>query len=78
MIGAFVAVAAVAKLALKVVLLPLKLLFFPIAAVIAIVKFGLLFALGTALVAVAIAVIVPLLVLAALVAIPIAVFAAIS
>jgi hypothetical protein len=74
--AAFFAVAGVAlmtlKFAFKVVLLPLKLLFLPFAALFVIVKFALIFALGAALIGVIVAIIVPLVVVAAVIAVPIA------
>jgi len=50
----FVCVAATValKLAFKIILLPLKLLFLPILAIVVLVKFAVLFALGIALIAV--------------------------
>jgi hypothetical protein len=59
----------------SVVVLPLKILFFPIVAVFAIVKIALLFTVGIALFAVFVAVIVPLVIVGLLVAVPVALIA---
>ena len=60
----------VVKFTVKLALLPLKILFFPIVAILFVVKFAVVFALGAALVAVFIAVIIPIVILVALVGIP--------
>lgn len=75
-LGALFLVTAMVKFAFKVALVPLKLIFLPVLAIVFIVKFAVIAALGATVVAVAVAVIVPVIVMIALLAIPVAIVGA--
>jgi hypothetical protein len=77
-VGALFLVLSMVKFAFKVALVPLKLLWLPLAAVFFIVKFAVVAALGATVVAVAIAVVVPIIVMIALLAIPVAIIGALT
>ena len=66
------------KLAVNLVFLPFKLLFFPLVAIVVIVKLAVIVAVGVTLAGIAIAVIVPLVVIALVLAVPVAVIAALT
>jgi len=76
--GAFFLVLSMAKFVFKMALVPLKILFLPVLAIVFIVKFAVIAALGATIVAVAIAVIVPVIVMIALLAIPVAIIGALT
>lgn len=66
------------KLAVNLVFLPFKLLFFPIVAIVAVVKVVFIVAVGVTIAGVAIAIFVPLVVVALVLAVPIALIAALT
>jgi hypothetical protein len=77
-VGIFVVAAMLIKLTFTIVMVPVKLLFLPLLAVFVIVKFAVILSVGVALAGLAIALIVPVVVVGALVAIPAAIIAAIA
>lgn len=76
--GTIFLVLSVVKFTFKLALLPLKILFFPLVAVVFVVKFAVIFAFGAALIALIIALIVPVIVLAVLVGIPVLIIGAVT
>jgi hypothetical protein len=66
------------KFTLSIAILPLKLLFIPVLAVVFIVKVAVLFAVGAVIVSVLLAVVIPILVALAVVAVPVALVAALT
>ncbi|MFZ2490472.1 MAG: hypothetical protein WA208_03215 [Thermoanaerobaculia bacterium] len=77
-IGIFAIVGVVLKAAVSLIVLPFKLLLLPFVGLLLLVKLVVVLAVGAALVAVFIGVIVPVIVVGSLFAIPIAIIAAVS
>jgi hypothetical protein len=78
MIGAFVVFLAFAKLLMSAVLLPLKIIFLPIAGILGLVATIVVLTVGVALVGALIAVVVPLAIVAMIVVAPIALVASLA
>lgn len=68
----------IVKLALQVALLPLKILFFPIVAIVVIVKLVAILAVGAVVFGIVIAIIVPLVVAAVVIGVPVMILAALT
>ena len=76
--GVVVLAVAAIKVVFQLVLLPLKLLVLPVAAIFFVVKMAVLVAVGVTVAAVAAAVIIPLLVVGAMVAVPLLLIGAVA